>query len=62
MNGGTNSSGMVHAEEALRPFNVLDKKGNIRTGTQIILSTRPNADLWVEGVQQIVQTPSCSNI
>ena len=39
----------VYAEETLRPFDVLDKRGNIRTGTHIILATRPNADLWVEG-------------
>ena len=46
----------IWAEEALAPFNVLDGKGNLRTGTHIILATRPNSDLWIEGA------PSCNHI
>ena len=44
----------LRAEDLLAGHGVVDKKGNIRKGTQLIFATQPNGDLSLEGAH----TPS----
>ena len=39
----------MRAEDLLARHGVVDKRGNIRKGTQLIFATQPNGDLSLEG-------------